>query len=332
LATNARRPPRRISPRAAGLAIAVVVLGSLLAGVLYTAFGPGERISVAPNSVAVFNPATNALMADLAVGVHPEGVAVGPDSVWVANTDDHTVSRLDSSTLELVRTIPLPVYPSDLAVGLGGVWVLSGPSGRVMRINPADNGLSKPISLGYTCRRTAEVTIGAGSVWATCDVPPGAFRVDVRTRASRAFLPDSRRGFADAVFGLGKLWLADRVRNEVLEVDPVTNRVVRRIPVRREPVALAVAADAVWVVSSRDGWLSRIATGRALEVARIKVGKEPVAVAAADDAIWVAHADDKSLTRIDPHTGRTAATIKLSNTPVGLELGAGRLWVTIQSQ
>src|SRR5207302_10272345 len=106
-------------------------------------------------------------------------------SVWVANTDDHTVSRLDASTLELLRTIPLGVYPSDITSGAGGVWVVSGSSGLVLRIG-RNNRAVKPISLGYTCRRQAAVTTGDAMVWVACDVPPGAFPVDPGTRSSKA--------------------------------------------------------------------------------------------------------------------------------------------------
>jgi YVTN family beta-propeller protein len=327
LESNGRRPPfqrsTKLSPRAVGLAVAGVAAASVLAGVLYTAFGPGGgEVSVAPNSVAAFNPATDQLTADLAVGVRPQGVAVGEGSVWVANTDDRTVSRLDPSALELVRTIPVGVYPSDVAAGPLGVWVVSGPSGRLLRIDRKG-----AIALGYTCGKSASVTLGAGSLWASCDVAPGAFRAHPGTRSATAFLSAERRSFSDALFGLGALWLADRTRGEVVEIDPATNRPVRRVRVGRRPVALAAGARSIWVANSGNGTVSRIGPGT---VVTIKVGREPVAVAFAGNALWVANAGDRTLSRVDPRTNAVVATVKLSNTPVGLALGDARLWVAIQ--
>jgi YVTN family beta-propeller protein len=337
---DGRRPPFRrqtkISPRVVAFAGAALVAGSLVAGVLYTALGPSENVSVAPNSVIALDPRTNGLSADLAAGVHPQAVAVRDGSVWVANTDDHTVSRFDASTLELVRTIPVAVYPSDIAVGLGGVWVVSGPLGQLVRIDPKHERAGPPTALGYACRgRKASVTIGAGSVWAACDRVTGSFRIDPRTRRPTSFafaagFEAPRRHFSDAAFGFGMLWLADRARNEVIAVDPATNRAVRRVRVGRGPSALAIGAGSVWVANSGDGSVSRIVPVHAAR--RIDVGKDPVAVAAGENAVWVANAGDASLSRIDPRTNRVVTTVELSNTPVGLAVGAGRVWATVQSK
>jgi DNA-binding beta-propeller fold protein YncE len=310
------------------LAVLGVILASVLAGVLYTVLAPRERIQVSPNSLAVFDPANGEPTADLAVGVKPLGVAVAAGSVWVANTDDKTITRLNVLRYELQRTVPLDLYPSDVAAASDGVWVVSGPGGKVFRLG-TDNRASKPTLLGYTCRKPAAVTTGAGRVWVACDVPPGSFSFDPTEHPSRAPVLIHTKGFSDAAFGAGGLWLADANRGLVLEVDPVTNRIVERVRVGGRPAGLAVGAGSVWVASSRDGTVSRIEQGRV--VATLAVGKGPGAVAADEKSVWVANEDDRSITRIDPRTNRLS-TVELSNKPVGLALGAGRLWVTIQAQ
>ena len=50
-------------------------------------------------------------------------VAVGEGSVWVANYEDRTVSRIDSRDGTVVATISVGPYPATLATGVGGVWV-----------------------------------------------------------------------------------------------------------------------------------------------------------------------------------------------------------------
>ena len=309
------------------LAIVGVILASVLAGVLYTVLAPRERIQVAANSLAVFDPDNGEPTADLAVGVGPLGVAVAAGSVWVANTDDKTITRLNVSRYELQRTIPLDVYPSDVAAASDGVWVVSGPDGKVFRLG-TDNRASKAILLGYTCRKPAAITTGATRVSIVCDVAPGSFSFDPAARPARASVLISGNSFSDAAFGAGRLWLADPNRGQVVEVDPITNRVIERLRVGDRPTALAVAAGSVWVASSSKGTVSRIEHGRV--VATLAVGKGPGAVAADEKSVWVANEDDRSLSRIDPRTN-LISTVKLSNKPVGLALGAGRLWVTVQA-
>ena len=59
----------------------------------------------------------------IAVGDGPTAVAFGADAVWVANTVDGTVSRIDPETFE-VKTIAVGNPPAGIAVSDDGrVWV-----------------------------------------------------------------------------------------------------------------------------------------------------------------------------------------------------------------
>ena len=81
---------------------------------------------MAPNSLAVIDAASNKVVGSVQVGIRPAAVATGEGSVWVANTEDETVSRIDALTRELIRTIPVGDTPTDVAVGAGSAWVAFG--------------------------------------------------------------------------------------------------------------------------------------------------------------------------------------------------------------
>ena len=57
------------------------------------------------------------------VGGSPVGVAVGGGSVWVANSRDGTVTRIDAATAKPVKTIEVGGSPQAVAVADGKVWV-----------------------------------------------------------------------------------------------------------------------------------------------------------------------------------------------------------------
>lgn len=52
------------------------------------------------------NPRTNQVTQPIDVGTGPDAIAVGYDSVWVANTLDETVSRINPQTSQVAAAPP----------------------------------------------------------------------------------------------------------------------------------------------------------------------------------------------------------------------------------
>ena len=67
----------------------------------------------------------------------PGGIDAGTELVWVANSLDDTVSRIDIESGETVGD-PIDVGPDPGAVAVGGeaVWVANNGDGTVTRIEP----------------------------------------------------------------------------------------------------------------------------------------------------------------------------------------------------
>jgi hypothetical protein len=94
-ASRARGRSRRVALIAAAGAIAA----GLAAGAYAVLTGDGSRaVSVAPNSVAVIDPARDAVVAQLSVGARPGDITVGAGRVWVDNLDDNLVSEINPRT------------------------------------------------------------------------------------------------------------------------------------------------------------------------------------------------------------------------------------------
>ena len=74
---------------------------------------------------------------DIPVGNQPAGVAVSACCVWIANTLDNTVTRLNASTgTKLGKPISVPENPFAITANGDEVWVTSLGAGRVTRIAP----------------------------------------------------------------------------------------------------------------------------------------------------------------------------------------------------
>ena len=72
---------------------------------------------------------TNAVTDSFAVGAGPVGVTVGEGAVWVANSIDGTVSRIDPGK-SAVDSIALGVPPGGVVAAYDAVWTSPGQSLR----------------------------------------------------------------------------------------------------------------------------------------------------------------------------------------------------------
>ena len=57
------------------------------------------------------------------VGHGPTGIAVGDGLVWVANSDDGTITKIDAARRRVVATINVGNRPTGVVTTTGRVWV-----------------------------------------------------------------------------------------------------------------------------------------------------------------------------------------------------------------
>jgi YVTN family beta-propeller protein len=177
------------------------------------------------DSVARIDPHTNRRAGrPVVTGASPQSLAIGGGSLWVANHDARTVTRIDTQTGKVAADIPVPFEPHRVAYGAGAAWVGNWHDNSVSRIDPATNRVvGSPIPIGP--HHAGNLVAGAGSVWVTSD-----YRVDAAAE--------------DVV---------------VARIDPQANRAVETIAVGGHPIDVAATAGAVWVSVADPGRVLRIA-------------------------------------------------------------------------
>jgi YVTN family beta-propeller protein len=103
------------------------------------------------NTVSVIDTSTNTVVATVAVGANPRGVAVSPDGtkVYVANFGDNTVSVIGTITNTVMATIPVGERPTGVAVS---------PDGSKVYVANSDTPGSSPWSLSVIDTATKAVS------------------------------------------------------------------------------------------------------------------------------------------------------------------------------
>ena len=190
---------------------ALLVAGALAAVVILITRGPAAAVAVAANSVAVVDPSSGRVVADVPIGGRPVSIALGAGAVWVVNADDETVLRIDPKTKRVVKTIGgLGTDVTSIAFGFGSVWVAGGNDGTVVRIDPRQNAAEAPVDLGSSSEVLLQpvflVATGAGSVWVTrgnrllrIDPRKNAVTASVRADRTTGLAASSRRRVGDEV-------------------------------------------------------------------------------------------------------------------------------------
>jgi YVTN family beta-propeller protein len=356
VATFERAPflPRRWS-LAAGVAI-IVIAG---VAVLVASGSDSEKTVVAPDSVAIIDPAHNAVVGDIPVQSGPGPIGAADGYVWVLSLGSQTLSRIDAARRKLAETAGVGGAhpPGNLVAVPRNVWVAEGcqdgSEGQVLRLDMTlrpvsipENGVEISLDSGLDTSggpaQTPDAAAGPGcglaaagrTIWVARPIPAGVERLDIKPPESplasvtrRARLP-----FVPSVIavGGGSLWIRDPRHSAIWRMDARTLKRLQIVATGTDPAAIAIGAGAVWVANAGDGSVSRVDPLSNTSIRAISVGSAPAAVAVGAGAVWVANSGDGTVSRIDPGTNRVVATIKVGHRPQGIAVTDDAVWVSVR--
>jgi streptogramin lyase len=343
-------PPTRRRPAliAAGVVAALLIVAAVVAGVLLSrgGGGPSSAPTLAPkvDSLQRIDPRTNKLMATIAAGAGTEGITVGDGAVFVANTGDHTVSRIDPKSDAIVNRVKVAGPPRSIAFGRSldhaqrqgaALWVVTnkrfGAGPGTCSLNSFDPKTLSPIfSQSYDA--CGPVATGGGQTWFGGNFDHVVL-VDPDTGEAIRMVPTgdvSGAGPHGLAVGAGAVWLASPFTEELLRIDQRGKRPISTGS-GSFPSDVAVGEGGVWVTDSVHNTVIEIDPSRNRIVRRVRVGRGPIAVAVGSGAVWVAENDAGTVSRIDPRTGRVT-TFPVGPHPRNIAVGEGGVWVTVHPQ
>ena len=156
------------------------------------AVGQGAVWLLAANGdISRVDPTSYRIADNIPIGNRPTAIATGAGSVWVADSIDNTVTRIDPAGANAVATpILVGQAPSAIAVGDGAVWVANTEDDTVSRIDPRSMAVTQTISVGA---RPTGIAAAGGAVWVANSlggtvsrIDPGANRVEATIEIGEA--------------------------------------------------------------------------------------------------------------------------------------------------
>jgi DNA-binding beta-propeller fold protein YncE len=347
--------------RRRGVAIAGVVLAAIASVVAVVATrgspGPAAAATVRPDSVAVVDPRTNTIVADIALHAWPAAVAFGGGSLWVATKDNHTLLQIDPRSHRVTRTFGLGAEPSTIAVDRRYVWVLFGVANTLVEFDGDTGTLVRRVRLTRTIRggpfkgrvlrfpdplRLEEVpnpdlAVGGGAAWIGF-----GYGVVARVDAKRGDVEQITAGSAHGVaFGDRAVWsvsdsLGPPAPGTISRID-VRTRAVTELPMQGLATAgifgIAAGPGDVWAIDAEGRQALKVDPDLRRITAVVPLDHAPAYIALGNGAVWTANADG-TLSRLDERTGALVETISLGRYPrkaypVDLATGDGAVWVAV---
>jgi YVTN family beta-propeller protein len=326
-----RRPPppaigvlvARRRRRAAAANVLAVALIVAVGGVAWRFLPTGS-----PQPTATGLP--RHVQAAIRVGKAPGAVAVEGSSVWVANSGDGTVSRIDPATNKVIATIGVGGRPTHLTAQSGALWVTTPDS--LQWIDPATNKVVQTLPLAAGPGDAALVFDGCLAV----SLNDGTVRVltpfDGREIGSVSV---ASRGVSALANDRGKLWAANGdtlVAIHDLELKTTTRFTLQRDANRNPQITdIVLVGGHLWAADA-DGDVIRYPVDSPARTLRgqLITREGPSAIAAGPSGVFMASRSTQTLIRFDPSTGQARARIHLPDVS-DVAVGADGVWTTAAS-
>jgi uncharacterized repeat protein (TIGR01451 family) len=283
------------------------------------------------NSVSVIDTATNTVVATIAVGSRPFGVAVSPDGlrVYVANYAGSSVSVIDTAANAVIATVPLASsFPIGIAVSPDGsrVYVTHEVTGDVSVIDTATYTVVATIPVGVPGDDLTGIAVNPSGtrVYVAHSQTWQVSVIDTSTNAVTATIPVGPVGVFPvgvAVHPSGQwVYVANRGSNNVQVINATTNAVAATIPVGFGPTGVAVnpSGSLIYVTNQVDNTVSVINAGTNAVVATIPVGSAPLGVSVTPDGsrVYVANQGSNNVSVINALTNAVITTVSVGTQPV----------------
>jgi DNA-binding SARP family transcriptional activator/streptogramin lyase len=311
-----------------------LLAGSTLVGVAALALGlvltSGDAKSpvVIPDSLVKIDPTTNKVVDVIRVGRLPVATALAGDFVWVINTADSTLTRVDTRSRH-AQTIGGLNNPTAIAADdNGNVWVTTATYESVIRVNGKTLRPDITVPLHHNAFLPA---VGASSVWVT--EPP--FNLGEPGTLARINLTTAKleRRFTVGIFpvavtvGQRAVWVANGADASVSRIS-LFDGSVQRIPVGLAPGGVVTGFGSVWVTAGNKSiWRLNPQTRQVDKI--IDIGGSPFGLTAGPNAVWATLPDTGTVVRVDPRTNQVVKRIRLGFKTHAIAVGPDAVWVSV---
>lgn len=176
-------------------------------------------------------------------------VAVGAGAIWVPDTEDGAIFKVDPDKRIVVGRIPVKMlrWQGRIAVDNNGVWVVTERNFEkvLTRFDPTSGEIIGEIALPTS---SVNVAVAHGSVWVTTLQKGELLRIDPKTNTIVSTISVGKSTL-DMATDEKSIWLHNAADGTVQQIDPITERVVSTIELGIKGKGEIVSGDTSVVVT-----------------------------------------------------------------------------------
>ncbi|MET9230621.1 beta-propeller fold lactonase family protein [Lentzea sp. NPDC003310] len=317
------------------LVMAVAVTSALVVTPAQAAAPAGRVLGYVANNgggVSVIDTATNAVSTTISDSGSnsPYMAAVAFDGTrgYVTNSQQNTLTVIDTPTNTVDRSIPVGTHPAGVAVAPGGgfAYVTNYLDGTVSVVDTATLTVTATVSVGSNADGVV-VTRDGSAVYVTHDVPgPGKVSViDTTANAVVATIPVGNAATAIAASADGtRMYVVNKGSDSVSAIDVASRTVVGTAAVGFTPhgIALTPNGTRAYVTNSEFDSVSVVDLTTMTELQKIVVGDRPISVALTPDgaSAYVTNFNSNTVSIIDTASNTVTGSIAVGQRPVGIAI------------
>ncbi|HET7129906.1 MAG TPA: hypothetical protein VFJ93_12605 [Gaiellaceae bacterium] len=280
------------------------------------------RTLIALVAATVTTAAAPNVVAKIKVGPYaaPCAAAAGGKWIWVSEYGRPYLLKIDPRTSKVVSKTGIGTGSCGLGYGAGSMWIEDTSTSTVSRVSVATGKRTKAIKVGIT---PYDTTFAYGSAWTTAYTQGELERIDPVKNAvvHRWKLPQA----TGAVGAFGSVWAAGS--EGVIRVDPVSHKLLARIPIAGGAGWTAASSDSVWVttpagVTRIDPQTNEVSATVTLAGAPYLGDPDVV-----NGQVWIPQIRKNSIAVVDPASNAVAQTIRAGVGPFVVTTIRGEAWV-----
>jgi YVTN family beta-propeller protein len=273
------------------------------------------------NNVAVFDPATGALLGSIPVPGHPAGIAMSADGARAYVTspdDDAALTVIDTVARKVLRRIKLKGGPLGVAAGPDGrVYVANWYASEVVALDPVSGKTLATIGTGESPSGLA-VTKDGRMLAVSNRLGNSVSLIDTATYRPTAVVKICAHPFGIAIDTAAHFAYAACVDSDAVAViDLRTKKQAADIKVGRRPYVVALSGATGYVTNELAGTVTAFDLASNVPRRTAHVGENPEGIEASADGkrLYVANWDDNSMAVLDSGTLATIRVFPAGDSP-----------------